>query len=137
MRFLILALVTVFLIFLLQFNVIAQKRGAIDSPTNCEAMTANLDGVALLLNKAEPESFLILIARTHLSGTSKYDKRRIEQVKRYLGRFHSVASSRLIYAFIPANDRLSSLKFYISGRFVAEIKTVTKGKLCNGTNDPL
>lgn len=129
----------IFLLSFLFFSSIswAQKGKKIeDLPDNCEIMSLKLDGIGTKFNKfGKEQSNLIIIGISQKKENSRYNDKRILDAIKYLAKFHNITNEKIVYGTRPTSNELYSLKFYINGEFVDEIKTVRKGGLCFGMGE--
>lgn len=103
---------------------------------SCEIISLKLDGIGIKFNEILKEkSNLIIIGISPKREKSLYTNKRISDAIKYLTRFHNIKTEKIVYGARSSTTELSSLKFYINGEYVDEIKTVGKGGLCFGMGE--
>lgn len=115
----------------------AQKNKKVaDLPDNCEIISLKLNLVADTFNKIKEEtSFLVIIAGATKKVSPRYNSNRISDAVKFLTKFHSISSKRIVVGIGLSSSKLAYLKFYVRGELVDEIKIIGKGRLCFGMGE--
>jgi hypothetical protein len=126
----------IFLIYVFRFDVQAQKNiGTEEMPDSCEIISAYLDLARSKFDEnGNPESYLIIIGTSAYKEKTRHNIKRIAHATKYLT-MSGIKPEKIIFGAGQSLKKLGSLKFFVNGELLIEIKSRGNSVLCFGAGE--
>lgn len=126
----------VFLIYVFCFDVQAQKNAeTLETSDSCETISGNLEVTNDRFEKsAKPGSFLIIIGTSAYKEKARHNNKRITHAIRFLTMV-GMKPERIIFGVAQSSNKFGSLKFFVNGELLIEIKSRKNRLLCFGAGE--